>query len=139
MIKIPSLKPQEIALDDPESNNMFLPGPDKPFVATPAAIEMYTQEVIIACLILLRRKADEHRGLDYLQVFTFPEKPEDLWFMEDGPGGAITPQTIFHVAPSGAFNKRGWAGPVYHPDLVLVDLDSLDNRSDNLTSRLPIS
>ena len=90
MIKIPSLKPQEIPFDDPESNNMFQPGPDKPFVATSAAIEMYTQEVIVACLALLRRKADENRGLDYLQIFTFPEMPEDLWFMEDGAGGAIT-------------------------------------------------
>ena len=85
-----TLKSQEIPLDDPESNNMFRPGPDKPFAATPAAIEMYTREAILACLNLLRQKADEHQGLDYLQVFTSPEKPEDLWFMEDGAGGAIT-------------------------------------------------
>ncbi len=87
---MPTLKPQEIPLDDPESCNMFRPGPDKPFVATPAAIEMYTREVILACLHVLRQKADEHQGLDYLQVFTAPDKPDPLWFMEDGPGGAIT-------------------------------------------------
>ncbi len=34
MVKFPALKPQEISLDDPESNNMFLPGPVErtPFV-----------------------------------------------------------------------------------------------------------
>ena len=32
----------------------------------------------------------EHGGIDYLQVFTDPAKPEALWFIEDGPGGAIT-------------------------------------------------
>ena len=89
-MKIPSLKPQEIPLDDPESNNMFRPRPDKPFVATPAAIELYTQEVIVACLNLLRQKADLHYGIDYLQIFESPDMPEALWFIEDGPGGAIT-------------------------------------------------
>lgn len=86
----PELQPQEIPFDDPESVNMFHPGPDKPFVATPAAIEAYTREGIIACLGILRAKADEHGGLDYLQVFADPTKPENLWFIEDGEGGAIT-------------------------------------------------
>ena len=36
------------------------------------------------------QKADEHQGLDYLQVFHDETKPENLWFIEDGPGGAIT-------------------------------------------------
>ena len=35
-------------------------------------------------------KADEHHGLDYLQVFKADDKPEDLWFIEDGEGGCIT-------------------------------------------------
>jgi hypothetical protein len=89
-MKMPTLQPQEIPLDDPESCNMFRPGPDRPFVATAAAITMYTSEVILACLHVLRQKADDYQGLDYLQVFTAADKPESLWFIEDGPGGAIT-------------------------------------------------
>jgi hypothetical protein len=89
-MRIPELKPQEIPLDHPESDNMFQPGPEKPLLATPAAIAVYTHEAILACLNTLRKKADEHGGLDYLQVFVDPDKPENLWFMEDGPGGAIT-------------------------------------------------
>lgn len=69
---------------------MFIPGPDKPLVATPAAIALYSHEVIVACWQLLRRKAEENHGLDYLQVFVDETKSENLWFMEDGPGGAIT-------------------------------------------------
>ena len=69
---------------------MFRPGPDKPLVATPAAIEAYSHEVIVACWQVLRQNADEHGGLDYLQVFESKEHAEDLWFIEDGPGGAIT-------------------------------------------------
>lgn len=90
MSKLPTLKRQEIAFDHPDSVNMFQPGPDKPFVATPAAIEMYSQHVIVACWLLLRQKAEEHHGLDYLQVFEDESKPENLWFIEDGSGGAIT-------------------------------------------------
>lgn len=63
---------------------------EKPFVATPAAIAMYSHEVIVACWQVLRQKADEHAGLDYLQVFEAEEHDENLWFIEDGPGGAIT-------------------------------------------------
>lgn len=69
---------------------MFRPGPDKPFVATRAAIEMYSHEVIIACWKVLRQKADDHSGLDYLQVFESNDHDESLWFIEDGEGGAIT-------------------------------------------------
>jgi hypothetical protein len=87
---IPRLKTQEISLDHPDSNNMFRPGPDKPLVATPAAIEVYSHAVIVACWQVLRQKADEHGGLDYLQVFESEGHAEDLWFIEDGPGGAIT-------------------------------------------------
>lgn len=69
---------------------MFRPGLEKPLVATPAAIELYTHEVIVACWQVLSRKADEHNGIDYLQVFEDESKSENLWFIEDGPGGAIT-------------------------------------------------
>ena len=69
---------------------MFRPGPDKPFVATRNAIETYSHEVILECFMLLRRKADQHNGLDYLQVFEDPDKPDALWFIEDGTGCAIT-------------------------------------------------
>ena len=69
---------------------MFQPGPNKPLVATPAAIEMYTHETILKCFGVLRQLADQHQGLDYLQVFEVDDKPENLWFIEDGEGGAIT-------------------------------------------------
>ena len=85
-----SHRPQEIPLDDPDSNCSFKPTATKPFVATPAALEMYGLLAITACLLELRSKADRHGGLDYLQVFEDPSKPAKLWFIEDGEGGAIT-------------------------------------------------
>ena len=87
---LPTLKQQEIPLDHADSCNTFQPSAEKPFLATPAAIDMYTNEVIIACWQVLRHTADEHRGIDYLQVFEDDSKSENLWFIEDGPGGAIT-------------------------------------------------
>ena len=87
------LKVQEIPLDSPESNNHFTPSAGKPFVATPDAIAAYGQETIMACLRVLQNEAKRHDGLDYLQVFDDPEKPEALWFIEDGTGGAMTPPT----------------------------------------------
>lgn len=85
----PILKTQEIPVDHADSCCFFQPGPRKPFVATPAAIALYGDE-ILPCLRLLQGKAAEHRGLDYLQVFEDPAKREPLWFIEDGEGGAIT-------------------------------------------------
>ncbi len=87
---LPSLKQQEIPLDDPESCNMFRPGPDKPLVATRGAVEMYSHEVIMGCWQVLCQKAEEHSGIDYLQVFESEQHNENLWFIEDGPGGAIS-------------------------------------------------
>lgn len=90
--ELPRLKSQEIPFDHPDSCNMFQPGPDKPFVATPDAIEMYQHEIILACLLILQAKAQEEIGIDYLQIFDGASvgKSEDLWFLEDGPGGAIS-------------------------------------------------
>lgn len=90
MNRLPVLLQQEIPFDHPDSKCYFLPSEEKPFVATPAAIETYTQETIIACLNLLRDVADHNNGLDYLQTFEDVDKPERLWFIEDGDGGAIT-------------------------------------------------
>lgn len=90
MAGTPELRPQEIPLDHPESNNMFQPSADKPFVATRAAIERYGHETIIACWQILQGMANQHDGLDYLQVFDFGSGDNRLWFIEDGPGGAIT-------------------------------------------------
>ena len=90
MTTLPTLRPQEIPLDDPQSREMFMPSEAKPLVATPAAIEMYGQEMILACLQVLQESAVKHGGLDYLQIFESAEKPEALWFIEDGTGGAIT-------------------------------------------------
>ena len=85
-----TLKPQEIPFDHPDSCMTFVPSVEKPLVATPAAIDLYQRETIIECLQLLQRKAHEHSGIDYLQVFEDDSKPANLWFIEDGPGGAIT-------------------------------------------------
>lgn len=89
-MRSPILKTQEIPYDHPDSRYMFRPGPDKPFVSTPPAIALYQRETIIACLAVLRDLADRYHGLDYLQVFEDPDKPEALWFIEDDEGGAIT-------------------------------------------------
>ncbi len=40
-METPILKVQEIPYDHPDSRYMFQPRPDKPFLATPAAIEVY--------------------------------------------------------------------------------------------------
>lgn len=85
-----TLKTQEIPLDHPDSCNSFQPLAGKPFLATPAAIDLYGTETILACLRQLQVLAHEHHGLDYLQVFIDPDRPEALWFIEDGEGGAIT-------------------------------------------------
>ncbi len=85
-----TLKPQEISLDDPDSCHFFVPVLNKPFSATPAALRLYGEETIRSCLRQLQAKAQEHGGLDYLQVFTDPDRAEALWFMEDGEGGSIT-------------------------------------------------
>ncbi len=85
----PILKVQEIPFEDPDSRYMFQPSAEKPFVATPACIELY-RDAIYHCLIQLQQLAVEKNGLDYLQVFDDPDKPEGLWFIEDDDGGAIT-------------------------------------------------
>ncbi len=86
-MKRPILTVQEIAFDDPESPYMFQPGPEKPFVATPAAIALY-RDGIYRCLVELQELARKKQGLGYFQVFKDPDKPQALWFMEDA--GAIT-------------------------------------------------
>ncbi len=86
---LPHLKPQEIAFDDPRSDCLFQPSDAKPFLATPAALAAYG-DAIFPCLATLQGLARERRGIDYLQVFTDPKRPEPLWFIEDGDGGAIT-------------------------------------------------
>jgi hypothetical protein len=82
------LKPQEIPVNDLRSNCFFRPTFDKPVVATPAALAAYGDD-IHRCIAYLCDRAEVHNGLDYLQVFE-SHKPEPLWFIEDGPGGAIT-------------------------------------------------
>jgi hypothetical protein len=85
-----TLKPQEIRLDDPRSCCMFRPSPEKPFVATRAAMDTYGPDVILEGITLLQLNARRHHGLDYLQVFEDKETGSALWFIEDGEGGAIT-------------------------------------------------
>jgi hypothetical protein len=88
-METPILKVQEIPYDHPDSRYMFQPGPEKPFLATPAAIEMY-RDAIHRCLTTLQTIAAEKGGIDYLQVFDDPDRREALWFIEDDTGGAIT-------------------------------------------------
>lgn len=78
------LKPQEIPFDAPESCCRFEPRRDKPFVATREAMAAYGQFGIVGCLRELQRRAKMCGGLDYLQVFECPGKPEPLWFIDDG-------------------------------------------------------
>jgi hypothetical protein len=85
-----TLKPQDIAFDHEQSCNYFAPTTTKPFVATPSALKRYGQEAIVRCLGILQGLAEEHQGLDYLQVFLPTDGSEPLWFIEDGDGGAIT-------------------------------------------------
>jgi len=51
---------------------------------------MFGFGVILQCLALLHEKARRRSGLDYVQVFEGEESDQRLWFIEDGPGGAIT-------------------------------------------------
>lgn len=85
-----TLKTQEIPTVHPDSTNTFRPTPEKPFVATPAAIDMYGVQAIVGCLKRLQQQAVEFNGLDYLQVFEDESMPASLWFIEDCAGGAIT-------------------------------------------------
>ena len=75
MTTFPILRPQEIPLDDPASCEMFVPSEAKPLVATPAAIEMYGQEMILACLQVLQESAVKQLGHD--------GKPFTLWNLVD--------------------------------------------------------
>jgi hypothetical protein len=43
-------------------------------------------ETIMACLTRLQHLARLRDGLDYLQVFLYPDAKQELWFMEDAPG-----------------------------------------------------
>jgi hypothetical protein len=82
------LKPQEIPLDDPNSKYYFT---TLPFLATPNALSVYGDRVIVDCLSYLQAQAQQYKGLDYLQVFKDIERDRtDLWFIDDGEGGATT-------------------------------------------------
>lgn len=83
---------QEIPYDAEASTYRFQPSAAKPLVTTKFAEAEYSAEVICGCLAILRRLAEKHDGLDYLQVFEDRSgtKTEPLWFIEDGDGGAIT-------------------------------------------------
>lgn len=53
-------------------------------------------------------------------------------------GGVITPPTMLRTTLLGAPFKRGWTDPVHDADLLLVNLDSLHQRPDDLTPRVPV-
>lgn len=60
----PVLKQQEVPLDSPESCNFFQPSPDRPFVATQAALREYQQEAIIRGLLVLQEQTRRFNGID---------------------------------------------------------------------------
>ena len=84
------LKKQEIPFPDRQSTNLFVPKRNKPFVATRNAVDVFGETIILEKLCELQILARQHHGLDYLQVFTSQNGGKDLWFIEDGEGGAIT-------------------------------------------------
>ena len=84
------LKPQEISFDSSESSWTFCPTTTKPFVVTRTAFETFGESTIFRCLLHLQEEARRHGGLDHLQVFEDQATREQLWFIEDGEGGAIT-------------------------------------------------
>ena len=90
MQNLPKLKRQEIPFDHPDSFNRFQASADKPLLATPGAIEAYSMETIVGCYRVLNELARLRDGLDYLQVFQSDDQDQNLWILEDGPGGAIT-------------------------------------------------
>ncbi len=83
------LRPQEPPITAAVSCNYFQPSQSKPFLSTPAALDAFGIIGILAALRYLQRQALVHKGIDYLQVFETPDGAR-LWFIEDGPGGAIT-------------------------------------------------
>ncbi len=84
------LQTQEIPLDDPRSSHKFLPV-GIPFLATPGAIEKFGHLQVCHCLAVLREKAEQCGGLDYLQVFK-TANGDTLWFIEDGAITALLPE-----------------------------------------------
>ena len=84
------LKKQEIPLGHGDSTYMFVPTDTKPLVATRRAVDIFGEAVILATLGELQTLARKHDGLDYLQVFKNRNGGKNLWFIEDGEGGAIT-------------------------------------------------
>ena len=84
------LNPQEVSYRSAESCWTFCPTVTKPFVATRTAMEQFGESTIFRCLLQLQEEARCHDGLDYLQVFEDQGTHEELWFIEDGEGGAIT-------------------------------------------------
>ena len=59
-------------------------------MATHNAVNMFGETIILEKLRELQTIARNHQGLDYLQVFENQNGSPNLWFIEDGPGGAIT-------------------------------------------------
>ena len=60
---IPTLKPQEIPFDHPQSTCYFDQA-RKPLVTTRGALASFGLETILHCLAQLQRLAEEHHGID---------------------------------------------------------------------------
>jgi hypothetical protein len=77
-------QPQEIEVDDPQSNCRFMVSVKQAFVMTRAVHEQLGEPVVIECFNRLVKFAQEVNGIDYLQVFKIAGQKEPLWFIEDG-------------------------------------------------------
>ena len=79
-------QPQEVPFGHAESRCFFEITSERPLAVTPAALERFGLETILACLYRLEHLARRHGGLDYLQVFEDLESGQELWLIEDEPG-----------------------------------------------------
>ena len=84
MSSLPTLIEQEISYDDPESNCMFRTNEEKELYLTERCMRVYAYDVILACWQVLAEKAEQHGGLESLQIFESEENVQELWFLE-GP------------------------------------------------------
>jgi hypothetical protein len=86
-------QPQEVPFGHPESCCRFdIWSGEKAVVSTPAAIALFGHQTVVMVLEQLRRQAEVHHGLDYLQVFC-DQQGNKLWVIEDGQAiTALLPQ-----------------------------------------------
>ena len=80
---LPTLIEQELPYNDPESTFMFPTNGGKELYMTERCMRVYAYDVILACWQVLTDKAEQHGGLESLQVFESEEDVQELWFLEE--------------------------------------------------------